>query len=148
MNVLRLFVLTLLIGCGLNSAVFAQGHGDMGDFDMKVEDSNFPTPPNADFATAVVNYQLDYMGLKAGKNLLHIDRASGIKLFAHYNNYTRKFNLTAQTRSGEEIEVKVERSKEDPNCIYATVPPDWINVICTTRYTYSEDIKSKNSDKK
>ncbi|MEZ4888084.1 MAG: hypothetical protein R3E32_25375 [Chitinophagales bacterium] len=149
MNILRLFLFTLLIGCGLSSVVFAQdAKGSMGDFDMKVEDSSFPTPPNADYATAVVNYQLDYMGLKAGKNLLHTDQASGIKLFANYNPYTHKYNLVAQTRKGEDVAVKVEKSKEDPTCIFATVPPDWVNVLCSTRYTYSEDIKSKNSNKK
>lgn len=148
MNVLRLFVLTLLIGCSFTNIALAQNVDGMGDFDMKVEDSNFPTPPNADFATAVVNYQLDYMGLKAGKNLLHTDKASGIKLFANYNPYTRKYNLVAKTVKGEEVEVTVEKSKEDPTCIYATVPPDWVNVLCSTRYTYSKNIKSKNKNKK
>jgi len=147
MNVLRLFVLTLLIGCSFTNIALAQNGDGMGDFDMKVEDSNFPTPPNADFATATTNYQLDFFGLNAGQNLLHKDEASGIKLYANYNPYTRKYNLVAKTRKGEDVEVKVERSKEDPTCIYATVPPDWVNVLCSTRYTYSKNIKSKNSNK-
>lgn len=145
MNVFKLFALMMLFSTGI---ALAQDKGAMGDFDMKVADSNFPTPPNADFATAVVNYQLDYIGLKAGRNLLHTDRVSGIKLFANYNNYTRKFNLIAKDDQNEEVPVVVNRSKDDPNCIFATVLNDWVNVIVSTRYTYSEDIKSKNSNKK
>lgn len=113
--------------------------------------SEFPTPPGKDAATAVVNFNIDAMGLNTGENEIHYDEATNVKLFAYYNPMVKKYTLYAKVDGEREIPVEVEIAEDNPTCIFAYIGPDWINVLCSERYIYGEKdevIEKKEEEKK
>jgi len=119
--------------------------GEELSFGMPI--SEFPLPPNQETATALVNYQLDNMGLNAGKNDIHYDEATGVKMYAYYNPHCQKYTLYAAFKeTGKEIPVKVEPFLEHPGCIYATIGDDWVNVLCSDKFRYAEEDEVRNTE--
>ncbi len=110
-------------------------------FDYGIPIDEFPTPPNNETATAVVNYKLDYMDLNAGKNFLHWDEAAKVKLYAYLNPHAEKYSLMAiDDLSGKSIPVIIEIAEENPHCIFAYVGPDWVNTICSEKFEFEPNI--------
>ena len=136
MNLLKSFFLTFALGIFVFSNAFAQDGFNLEDFGMP--ESNFPTPPNTDGATAIVNYNLDYMDLNDGSNIIHIDDASSAKLLAFYYKKDDTYTLIAQTKEGKDIPVRITPSEENPGCVFAHIGRDWINVICSDYMSYTE----------
>lgn len=142
----------LAIGSFFVGNVFAQDGFNLEDFGMP--ESDFPTPPNSDGATAIVNFNLDYMDLNDGSNILHIDEASSAKLYAYYYKKENSYTLIVLTKEGKDVPLRVTGSEENPGCVFARIGRDWINVLCSDYMSYTEkrpEIKKKDdkkSDKK
>ncbi len=97
--------------------------------------SDFPTPANKENASSIVNYNLDYMGMLSGKHLVHVDRRSGIRLYARVNRNTNKYTLFARSKKGQEVPVQVDIAAENRNCLFAKVG-SWVNVLCSKELRY------------
>ncbi len=141
-----LAILTL-IWVQTSNDVFAQQPDGFDPSEFGFE-SAFPTPPNSDNASAIVNINLDYADLNAGKNLLHYDEAAQVKLFVYYIPSDEIYSLTAQTQKGKDLKIRVSNSEEDPNCIFARIGPDWINVICSEKMRYVAELPKVKKDEK
>lgn len=136
MSYLKSLFLTLLLGIFSAGFAFAQDGFNLEDFGMP--ESNFPAPPNSDGATAIVNYNLDYMDLNDGSNIIHIDDASGAKLYAYYYKKDNSYTLIVQTKEGKDVPLRVTGSEENPGCVFARIGRDWINVLCSDYLSYTE----------
>ncbi len=126
-----------LIGFSDAATIAAQNppKGTVVEFGMPISD--FPIPPGNESATALVNFKLDAMDLNTGNNLIHHDEASDVKLFAYLNPHIEQYTLTAERRDdGRKVNVYVELADAEPTCIFASIGADWINVICSEKYTY------------
>lgn len=108
--------------------------------------NQFPTAPNQESARSVVNYNLDYMGLLPGKNLLHKDKATGVRLYARVNHKRNAFDLIAQDKEGKDLPIKID-SAGRPGCVFATPGAGWVNVICSQQMKYAVVKKKKNKGK-
>ena len=111
------------------------GQEELGDYGIPVE--MFPSAPNESEATAIINFNFDYIGLNPGPNFLHLDDATKIKLFAFYSPSIRKYALYAMDEQKKEVEIKVIPSTENKNCVFAYIGEDWVNVIVSERFTYT-----------
>ncbi len=140
LNIALLFALSL----GLTSAYsFAQTDPAIEDgLEDFIPKSNFPEPANREAATAVVNIDMDVMGLNPGDNELHMDEATEVKLNAYYNSRSRQYCIEAFTSDKRPVPLDIVRSDENTACYFVTVGPDWINVICSEQYDYSEDARA------
>lgn len=136
---ITLFV-ALLAGTG--SFAYAQ---DLSDYGIPVD--MFPTAPNQEEATAVINFNLDFMGLNPGGNLLHTDEATKVKLYAFYSPFIRKYALYAVDEQNKEVPVDVVPSQERKDCIFAYINQDWVNIIVSQRYGYTSLEEAKKSFK-
>jgi len=147
MNFIKLFTILMFVGIIGDTDVFAQKKGQKMNqqkeevFDYGIPISDFPQPPGVENATAVVNFKLDQMHLNPGRTELHYDSASSIKLYAYYNPWKGKYALIAVDDFGKEYPVEVEISEDSPTCIFAYIGPDWVNVICSEKYEYEEDLE-------
>ena len=107
-------------------------------FDMQaygMPKSEFPAPPNREASALVVNYNLDYLGLRPGKNLIHHDPDTGSKMFARVSYKKGMYTLYARTKRGEELPIKVSKSAENRSCVFARVG-SWTNVLCSKDFKY------------
>lgn len=139
-----LFVFAMAIIAG-GSVVLAQ---PVGLEEYGVPKSEFPTPPNSDIATAIVSVNLDYMGLNLGDNLIHVDKATGLKIIANREMNTRDYTLRAYDPvSKTDFPMEIQKSGENPNCIFALVGSDWVNVLCSTQYKYVKEHVKKPDPK-
>ena len=143
MKILNVLVIVFMASLSLAHLATAQ---DTEEFGMP--ESTFPTPPSQETASAIINFNVDYMGLHPGRNLIHVDRATQIKLYATYNNYTRTYFVTADDKKGNSVPVEVETAQDRPNCVFASIGGDWINVLCSDRFKYAEDPKNPKKSKK
>lgn len=138
-NIFRLVALLILVW-GSHQNTFAQ----FGLEDFGMPKSDFPTPPNSETATAIVNVNLDYMMLNVGDNLVHTDEATGIKLIANRQVQTRNYTLRAfDPETKKDVEIAVERSRENPQCVFVVIGGDWINVLCSQNYRYVKEHVNK-----
>lgn len=148
MNALKFLFLTFFFANLSTATIFAQADFNLDEFGMP--ESNFPTPPNTDGATAIVNFNLDYMDLNDGSNIIHIDEASSAKLYAFYYKKEDTYTLIVQTKEGKDIPLRVTPSEENPGCVFASIGRDWINVLCSDYMTYTDkkpEIKKKEEKK-
>lgn len=125
--------LVLLAG----SSAYAQ---PTGLEDYGAPKSNFPTPPNTDVATAIVSVDLDYMGLNVGDNVVHTDIATKLQIVANRELNSRNYTLRLwDPLEKKEYPMEIQKSGENPNCVFALVGSDWVNVICSTQYRYVKE---------
>jgi len=125
-----LFAIIMVLSISAGIAVAQPGLEAYG-----IPKSDFPTPANKENASSIVNYNLDYMGMLSGKHLVHVDRQSGIRMYARVNRSTGKYTLFARSREGQEVPVRVDVAAENRNCLFAKVG-SWINVLCSKELTY------------
>ncbi|QQS30026.1 MAG: hypothetical protein IPM47_03475 [Sphingobacteriales bacterium] len=144
MKAVKQCVLVLIALLGLMPGL-VKGQEELGDYGIPVE--AFPTAPNESEATAVINFNFDYMGLNPGPNFLHLDEATKIKLFAFYSPYIRKYALYALDEEKKDVEIKVIPSKDNKNCVFAYIGGDWVNVIISERFTYTTMEEAKKEYK-
>ena len=137
MKTLKFFFLlaaTFVVGA---SNILAQ---PMGLEEYGAPKSEFPTPPNSDIATAIVSINLDYMTLNVGDNLLHTDTPTSIKIIANRELNTRNYTLRAYDPIDKrDFPMEIQKSGENPNCVFALVGSDWVNVICSSQYKYVKE---------
>ena len=132
------FLLVVLVLGSLFCNTKAQ---DLSDYGIPTD--MFPTAPSQEEATAVVNFNLDYMGLNPGGNLLHTDLATKIKLYAFYSPIIKKYALYAVNEENKEVPIEVIPSQDRNDCIFAYIGKDWVHIIVSQRFGYTnlEDAK-------
>lgn len=115
--------------------------------DYGIPINEFPTPANAETAGAIVNFNLDYMGLNAGENELHVDEKTKVKFKAYLNPSIKAYSLFAINPDGGEVPVKVEKCETNPSCQFAYVDgKTWINVLCSQVYAYNANARKLEQD--
>lgn len=139
MNLIKALFLALFIS--VFSMQLSTAQSDFGLEEYGMPTSNFPTPPNAEIASSVVNFNLDYAGLNPGRNLLHIDNATEIKLFVFRVN--TDYYLYAEDKAGKYVDVVIEKAKENRGCLFATIDRTWVNVLCSDQLRYTTKMKDK-----
>lgn len=145
MKTLKLTIAVVLLVLSSSGLLTAQTN--LSDYGIPVD--IFPTAPNEADATAVVNFNFDYMGLNPGPNFLHLDEASKVKLFAFYSPYIKKYALYALTEDKKDVPIKVIPSEDHKNCVFAYIGEDWVNIIVSDRYGYTtlEEAKKEYKEK-
>ena len=145
MKIFQFLLVFALAIVASNSILLAQ---PVGLEEYGAPKSEFPTPPNSDIATAIVSVNLDYMGLNVGDNLVHTDKATGLKIIANREINTRNYTLRAYDPVGKtDFPMEIQKSGENPNCIFALVGSDWVNVLCSTQYKYVKEHVKKPDPK-
>lgn len=137
MDILKVAFGIILFFCVANTSQ-AQPGLNLKEYGLE---STFPQPPNSEKATAVVNYNLDFMDFNPGENLIHYDEATQIKLYAFYVRETKSYSLKAVDAKNKkkEFPVRVTPSDEQPTCVFANIGPDWVNVLCSEHMKYKAD---------
>lgn len=140
-----LFLLSIILTYVASPQLAAQDFEDVDEYG--IPKNRFPTAPGQESATAVINFNLDAMGLNVGKNHLHTDEASQISLSTFYNPYTKRYHFEAKYPDGEVADIQVVKSDEKRGCLFVWVGPrqDWVNIICSDTYLY--DWKGANQKK-
>ncbi|OWY22069.1 hypothetical protein C7N43_09305 [Sphingobacteriales bacterium UPWRP_1] len=141
MKFVKLLSFLLLLG-GASAFVNAQ---DLSDYGIPTD--LFPAAPSQEEATAVVNFNLDLMGLNPGANLLHTDEASKVKLYAFYSPFIKKYALYAVTEDNKDVPIEIIPSQDRNDCIFAYIGKDWVNVVLSQRFTYTTLQEAKDSFK-
>ncbi len=108
--------------------------------------NSFPTPPYLESATAVINYNLDFMELNAGPNILHHDPQRNVKFYMFFREKQRIYSLRAVYADTVVLPLKIQQSEDTPGCLFALIGDDWVNTICSDNFRYDAKAHIKSYD--
>ncbi len=98
--------------------------------------NSFPTPPFLESATAIINYNLDYMELNPGPNILHHDNRRDIKLYMFFREKQQIYSLRAVQGDTVVLPMRIQQSEDTDGCLFALIGDDWVNTICSDHFRY------------